>query len=89
MKQELQSELLAQSLVGCCFLVLVVSLVRRLVSDGSRGLGFVFSEDREGKVCQLDMPASHNLGTQPSYLKSIAVGEGEPVDSRMRVDLGS
>lgn len=48
-----------------------------------------FLKTEKGKVCQSDMPASHNLGTQPSYLKSIAVGEGEPVDSRMRVDLGS
>lgn len=45
--EELQCELLAQSFVGCCFFVLVISLVGRLVLDGSRGLGFLFSEDRE------------------------------------------
>lgn len=75
--EELQCELLAQSFVGCCFFVLVISLVGSLVLDGSQGLGFLFSEDREkGEVCESDMPASHNLATQASYLKSITVGEG-------------
>ena len=62
MKQELQSELLAQSLIGCCFLVLVVSLVRRLVSDGSRGLGFVFSEDRERESVSVGHASQPQLG---------------------------
>lgn len=47
-----------------------------------------FLKTEKGEVCESDMPASHNLATQPSYLKSIAVGEEEPMGSRMRVDLG-
>lgn len=47
-----------------------------------------FLETEKRKVCESDMPASHNLGTQPSYLKSVAASEGEPVGSRMRIDLG-
>lgn len=48
-----------------------------------------FPETEKKKVCEPDLPASHNLEIQPSCFKSIAVGEGEPVGSRMRVDLGS
>lgn len=48
-----------------------------------------FLKTEKGEVCESDMPASHNLATQASYLKSITVGEEEPMGSRMRVDLGS